>query len=455
MVAPNLIFFAMGTSPQLTGRDFLWRLLSVLLLIAINAFFVTAEFAILSVRRSRISQLVEAGDLQAQNVQSLQLNIKRLLSTTQIGITLSSLALGWIGENTLAGLLKYIIVPQPLNPLLVHTTAMAGAFFLLAYLQIVLGELCPKSLAIIYSEQLARLLGPPSLAIARIFNPFIWILNQSTHYLLGLFGVEYTGQGWYKQVTPEELQLIITTERESTGLEAEERELLNNVFEFSEVLAGEVMVPRTSLVSIPSTVTFATLLNKVAATNHSRYPVTGESLDDIQGIIDFKELAKPLSQGRLTKKSSLQPWLKPVRFVGELTPLSELLPLMQRSRSEMVVVVDEFGGTAGLITFTDLISEIVGDDVELPNSEEVAVQILNDQTFIVEAQMNVEEVNEILELDLPITDDYQTLGGFLLYQFQKIPSQGETLDYGYLSFTVVSAEGQRLQQIRIHSQEIA
>ncbi len=454
MVAPNLIFFAMGTSPQLTGRGILWRLLSVLLLIAINAFFVTAEFAILSVRRSRISQLVEAGDVQAKTVQSLQGSIDRLLSTTQIGITLSSLALGWIGENTLASLLRYIIVPQPLNPILIHTTAMAGAFFLLAYLQIVLGELCPKSLALIYSEQLARLLGPPSLAIARIFNPFIWILNQSTRYLLRLFGVEYTGQGWYKQVTPEELQLIITTERESTGLEAEERELLNNVFEFSEVLAGEVMVPRTSLVSIPSTVTFATLLNQVSATNHSRYPVTGESLDDILGIIDFKELAKPLSQGILTKESFLEPWIKPVRFVQELTPLSELLPLMQRSRSEMVMVVDEFGGTAGLITFTDLISEIIGDDAELPNSEEVAVQILNDQTFIVEAQMDVEEVNEILELNLPIADDYQTLGGFLFYQFQKIPSQGETLHYGYLSFTVVSSEGQRLQQIRIHCQEV-
>ncbi|MGC1245163.1 MAG: hemolysin family protein [Spirulinaceae cyanobacterium] len=454
MVALNLIFFTMGTSPQLTGRDILWRILSVLLLIAINAFFVTAEFSIVSVRRSRISQLVEAGDIPAKTVQSLQRSIYRLLSTTQIGITLSSLALGWIGENTLASLLRYFVVPQPLNPLFIHTLSMAGAFFLLAYLQIVLGELCPKSLALLYSEQLAKLLGPPSLTIARIFNPFIWILNQSTRHLLRLFGVEYTGQGWYKQVTPEELQLIITTERESTGLEAEERELLNNVFEFSEVLVGEIMVPRTSLVSIPSTATFATLLQEVADTNHSRYPVTGESLDDIRGIVDFKELAKPLAQGILTKESSLQSWIKPVRFVQELTPLSELLPLMQRSRSEMVMVVDEFGGTAGLITFTDLISEIIGDDNELPNSEEVAVQILNDQTFIVEAQMDVEEVNEILALDLPLADDYQTLGGFLLYQFQKIPSPGETLHYGYLSFTVVSAEEQRLQQIRIHCQEI-
>ncbi len=455
MVTPNLIFFAVGASPQLTGRDFLWRILSVLLLIIINAFFVTAEFSIVSVRRSRISQLVEAGDIQAKIVQSLQSSIDRLLSTTQIGITLSSLALGWIGENTLASLLRYMVVPQPLNPIFIHTLAMAGAFFLLAYLQIVLGELCPKSLALLYSEQLARLLSPPSLAIARMFNPFIWILNKSTHYLLRLFGVEYTTQGWYQQVTPEELQLIITTERESTGLEAEERELLNNVFEFSEVLAGEVMVPRTSLVSISSKATFASLLREVVTTNHSRYPVTRESLDDICGIIDFKELAKPLAHGELQKESSLKPWIKPVRFVQEVTPLNELLPLMQRSRSEMVVVVDEFGGTAGLITLTDLIAEIIGDDSELPNSEEVAVQILNDQTFIVQAQMSIEEVNEILELDLPITDEYQTLGGFLLYQFQKIPSQGEILHYSELSFTVISSEGQRLQKIRIHCQEVA
>ena len=260
----------------MTARYILLRLLSVLLLIAINAFFVTAEFSIVSVRRSRISQLVEAGDLQAQTVQSLQRSIERLLSTTQLGITLSSLALGWIGESTMAVFVANVIATLPLPPAVIeaiaHSLSVPVAFLLIAYFQIVLGELCPKSVALLYSEKLARFFASPSLVIARVFNPFIWILNQSTHWLLRLVGIKYTGQGWYNRVTPEELQLIITTERESTGLEAEERELLNNVFEFGDVLAVEVMIPRTSITAIPRTAIFETLLKEVGNTGHSRYP---------------------------------------------------------------------------------------------------------------------------------------------------------------------------------------
>ena len=433
------------------------RLLSVLLLIAINAFFVTAEFSMVSVRRSRINQLADAGDVQAKTVQSLQRSIERLLSTTQIGITLSSLALGWIGETTMAVLVAAGIAQLPLPPrvsqVMAHSLAIPITFFLIAYLQIVLGELCPKSVALLYSEQLARFLGPPSLAIARFFNPFIWILNQSTRLLLRLVGVQYTGQGWYNRVTPEELQLIITTERESTGLEAEERELLNNVFEFGDVEAVEVMVPRTSIAAIPYTATFQTLLAEIAQTGHSRYPVMGESLDDIQGIIYFKELAEPLSRGQLTPETPIMHWIRPARFVPESMPLSELLPLMQRSHLAMVMVVDEFGGTAGLVTLKDLIAEIIGDNPEPESTEELPVQILDEHTFLVQAQMDLEEVNELLDLSLPLADEYQTLGGFLLYQFQKIPVQGETLLYKNLDLTVVSAEGPRLHQIRIHRQE--
>ena len=457
MVAPVLGLLFSSQFPSLTLSDILLRLLSVLLLIAINAFFVTAEFSIVSVRRSRINQLVSEGDVQAKTVQDLQRGIERLLSTTQLGITLSSLALGWIGESTMAVLVAMWMsrwpIPDNLRQAIAHSFSIPVAFFLIAYLQIVLGELCPKSVAMLYSEQLARFLGPPSLAIARFFNPFIWILNQSTRWLLRIAGIQYTGQGWYNRVTPEELQLIIATSSESMGLEAEERELLNNVFEFGEVTAGEVMVPRTSIVAIPSTATFQNLLNEIVSSGHSRYPVMEESLDDIRGIIYFKELAEPLAQGSLPPDMSIEPWIRPARFVPEYMPLSELLPLMQRSRRAMVMVVDEFGGTAGLVTIKDLIAEIIGDTQEPENTEELNVQILDEQTFLVQAQMDLEEVNELLNLELPLIDEYQTLGGFLLYQFQKIPVQGETLSYNNLELTVASAEGPRLHQIRIHRLE--
>ena len=441
----------------MTGQDFLIPLFVVFLLIFINAFFVTAEFSIVSVRRSRISQLAKAGDIQAQTVQSLQRSLDRLLSTTQLGITLSSLAIGWIGEQTMAAFIVHLITklpfPEFITKAIAHSFAIPIAFLVLAYLQIVLGELCPKSVALLYPEQLARFFGPPSVVIARIFLPFIWILNQSTRFLLRLIGIEYTGQGWHKQVTSEELQLIIATEKESTGLEAEERELLNNVFEFGDVMAVEVMTPRIRINYLPTEATFHDLLQQVATHQQSRYPVISDSLDDIQGIIDYKDLALPLAEGKINHQTPIKPWVKSVRFVTESTPLNELLSLMQRSQLRMVIVVDEFGGTSGLITFQDLIAEIIGEEQEVTETKEDSLQMIDASSFLVSAQMNLEEVNQLLALDLPVGKDYYTLSGFLLDQWQKIPSQGETLHYQNLDFTVTVVKDNRLYQVLIHRHE--
>lgn len=438
---------------NLTLSGVLARLMAVFLLIVINAFFVAAEFSIVSVRRSRINQLASAGDIQAKTVQSLQRSIDRLLSATQLGITLSSLALGWIGEGTMAVLIAALLIrfplPVELVPTVAHSIALPLAFILIAYLQIVLGELCPKSVALLYPEQLSRVLGAPSMAIARIFNPFIWILNQSTHWLLRLVGIEYTGQGWSSRVTPEELQLIINTSTESPDLEAEERQMLSNVFEFREVSTGEAMIPRTSIVSLPKEATFQQLLNEVVESGHSRYPVIGESLDDVCGVIYFKELAEPLAQGLLTLDSPIEPWIRPARFVPEYLPLTELLQIMQRSGQQMVVVVDEFGGTAGLVTIQDLTTEILGDSHEPEDDSDSEFQVLDEQTFLVQAQMDLEELNDLMDVNLPIVEDYQTVGGFMIYEMQKIPEQGEKFQYQNLEFTLVSVDGPRLQHIQI------
>ena len=453
MTAPIPLVLAVPLQ-ELSFTDVGLRFLSVLLLIAINAFFVTAEFSIVSVRRSRINQLVDAGDVQARTVQSLQRSIDRLLSTTQLGITLSSLALGWIGESTMAVVVAVWLAQLPLPDSWIqpisHSLSTVIAFLMIAYLQIVLGELVPKSLALLYSEEIARFLGPFSLAISRFFNPFIWVLNQSTRLLLRLFGVQYAGQGWYNQVTPEELQLIIATSSESSGLEQEERELLSNVFEFAEVSAESVMVRRSSMITLPIDATVRDLMVEVAESGHSRFPITGESLDDICGFVHLKELAEPLVQGTLNLESPIKSWIQPARFVPEYTSLGELLTLMQRDRHHMVLVVDEFGGTAGLVTIQDLVTQIIGDPPESESDEALSFQVVDENTFLIQAQMDVEEINDRLQLDLPLTDEYQTLGGFLFYQWQKIPQKGETLQYANYELTVVSAEGPRLNEIRVH-----
>ena len=432
----------------------LWlTFVGVLLLIAINAFFVTAEFSIVSVRRSRISKLVKDGDTQAQTVQSLQRSIDRLLSTTQLGITLSSLALGWVGERTVAAsiitITESLSLPNYLSEIISTTAALPLAFILLAYLQIVLGELCPKSVALMYPEKLSRFFGPPSVVIARIFRPFVAILNLSTRLLLKLVGVNYSGRSWYEQVTSEELQLIIATERESVDLKAAERQLLKNVFEFRDDTAEEVMIPRTDIHFLTLTTTFSELLQTIIEKGYSGYPVIGDSLDDIKGIIHYKKLAEPLAQGKLAKDSTIEPWIESVSFIPESTSLNELLSSMQRSHHKMAVVIDEFGGTSGLITLHDLVAEIVGDASNAPETRIEPIQKLDDNTFLVSAQMNLEEVNEQLELNLPLADNYNTLGGFLLEQWQKIPEQGEKLEYESLSFTIAAADSNRLYQILI------
>ena len=438
----------------MSEQNLLLTLIGVFLLIAINAFFVTAEFSIVSVRRSRISQLVRDGDIQAQTVQSLQRSIDRLLSTTQLGITLSSLALGWVGERTIAMSMAIAIektrLPSYISKSVAHSLALPLSFILLAYLQIVLGELCPKSVALMYPERLARFFGPPSVAIARIFSPFVGILNLSTRLLLKLIGVEYSGEGWYEKVTSEELQLIIATERESIGLEAEQRQLLKNVFEFRDDVAEEVMIPRTDIKFLTLDTTFGDLLATVAEYGYSGYPVIGESLDDIRGVIHYKKLSEPLSKGDIDRNSTLESLIEPIGFITESTSLNELLPSMQRSQQKMMIVLDDFGGTSGLITLHDLIAEIVGDAGGDRETGIEAVQKIDDNTFLVSAQMNLEEVNEQLHLALPLANEYNTLGGFLLEQWQKIPRQGEKLQYEDLAFTVTVADSNRLYQILIH-----
>ncbi|CCH98472.1 MAG: HlyC/CorC family transporter [Microcystis aeruginosa K13-05] len=441
------------------NQDLLTRLILVFLLIVLNAFFVAAEFSLVSVRRTRISQLVAAGDVPAQTVQSLQRSLDRLLSTTQLGITLSSLALGWIGESTMTVFVRKLLsfLPFSLNwqNLLSHGFSLCLAFLIVAYLQIVFGELYPKSLALIYAEPMARLLAAPIGVISQIFKPFIGILNQSTRFLLVLTRIPEVDLQRSNRVTCEELQLIISMEGELTGLEAAERKILNNVFQFGEITAAEIMVPHNRLIAIPSTATFQELLLNVVNSGYSCYPVAGDSGDDIRGLIDFKDLALPLAEGQLNLTTPIKPWLKPVRFFPETTPLNELLTVMQESFLKMVIIVDEFGRTAGLLTLKDLIGEILGTFPPSDQSGTLEYQLLDESTFLVQAQMNLEDVNKALNLSLPLADEYQTLAGFILHHWQKIPRVGEQLYYQNLEFTIISKVGPRLEQIKIYRQQLS
>ncbi|WP_370623544.1 hemolysin family protein [cf. Phormidesmis sp. LEGE 11477] len=437
--------------PLLTGTEVAVRLLSVVALILLNAFFVTVEFSIVSARRSRINQLASSGDMQARTVQKLQQKLNSLLSTTQLGITLSSLALGWIGEHTMAALIIHWLTRLPIQTSLAqflsHSIALPLAFLLLAYLQIVLGELCPKSVALSYPEHIARFLGPPSLTIARLLKPFVWLLNQSTSFLLSILGIKDNSTRWHSGVTPEELRLLINTSTEVPALKKGEREILSNVFEFRGATVEEVMVPRTQIAALPQSATFQDLLDEIVRSKHSRYPMTGESLDNILGIINFHKLALPLSRGELLPHSSVEAWITPAKVVPETLPLNDLLTQMQQSAREMVIVVDEYGGTAGLVTFRDLTAKIIGDATDTDSIGKILYQ--DSHTVIFPAQTEIEDVNERLSLTLPTSENYVTLGGFVIFELQKIPQINEQLIYKDLELTVAAAEGPKLTKIKI------
>lgn len=423
------------------------RLIVIMVLIILNAFFVAAEFSIVSVRRSRIDQLAAVGDVQAQTVQSLQQSIDQLLPTTQIGITLASLALGWIGEDTLALILHHWLRNLSIfATVFSHAIALMVAFWTLAYLQIVLGELVPKSLALSYSEQTSRLLGPVSLMVARLFSPVVWLLNLSTQGFLKLVGLQEQRQS-DTQLTSDELQMIISTPTAVLDLDQEEREILNNVFETRDFTVEDIMVPRTQIIGIDNTATWQELLNMVVETGYSQFPLLGDSLDNISGIVDFKAMAEPLAKGQLALATQISPWMKAARVVPVDLPLSDLLSRMQRLNLSMMIVVDNYGGTAGLVTWTDVTAELIGDEDELIPGD---IVYLDDYSVLVPAQMEIDAVNKEFMLSLPTTEDYQTLAGFVINSLQKIPRAGEQLSYGDgLVFTVKAVKGPKLEQIQI------
>lgn len=439
---------------DLAWGDVWISILWVVGLLAVNAFFVAVEFSLVSTRHSRMTQLASEGNLQAQRVRYAQDRLERSLSTTQLGITVASVSLGWIGATqTVQSVCKglaWLRLDQVTGSQGLELISLGLTFGILTYLQLVWGELLPKTLAIVYAEPIALRLVWFNSLLSRILTPIAEWPRITSRLILKAFGVPVReSSSLYSTLTAEELQLLIASS--SGGIEAEERELLTNVIEFGETVASEVMIPRTSVEAVSIGATVNDVLQEVASSRHSRYPVYEESLDHIRGILDIKALMAGLAEGRLTFESGIEDSIQPAHFEHENKLIAELLPEMQQHHRSMIVVVDEFGGTAGLITIKDIVEEIVGTLSDDPNQvdDEPDVEIIDDYTLILQAQLSIEHLREKLGLDIPLHDDYQTLGGFLIYQLQKIPKIGEKLVFEGLELQVIRAEGPRLDRIKV------
>ncbi|WP_040948818.1 hemolysin family protein [Gorillibacterium massiliense] len=428
----------------------MWSILGIVLLVLFNAVFVAAEFALVKIRGTRITQLVNEGNKRAKLAQHVTENLDAYLSACQLGITLASLGLGWVGEPAIAHMIVEPLL-QKLNAseALVHPISLAVAFIVITVLHIVLGELAPKSIAIAKAEGTALWLSGPLMFFYRTAYPAIWVLNGLANLFLKLFRIQPANEQDSGH-TEEEIRILMKESQKSGFINENELQLVENVFDFSDRLAREVMIPRTMMSCLYTDNTFEENLEIIATSGHSRFPLATEDKDYIIGYVMARELYQAaLRQDRdATDLISLK---KDIPYVPESMEVSQVLRVMQRSKVQMVVVADEFGGTAGIITMEDLVEEIFGDIQDELKVEEPDFEQVGDH-YIVDGRLLLEKVNEMFAIDIE-EDEIDTIGGWIFDQLAEQPQVGQTIVYGHIQFEIIEVEQLRIHRIRVREVE--
>ena len=427
------------------------RLLVVALLVVANGFFVSVEFAMVSVRRSRIEHLASQGHASAKLVSQLLQQTDKILAAAQLGITMASLALGWIGEMTLVEFIRPWLgfFPIAVADATAHAVATAIAFAFITALHIVLGEQAPKIYAIRHPEAIAFLTARPILIFERIFRPFIWVLDRASQLALQAVGIrrELTEPGRLHSL--EDLKQQFTEGQKRGLLGRQQEEMLHRVLELTEREVKEVITPRPEIVSLEERQTFADLLNIFKEASHARFPVYRERPENIVGFVAIRDVLKTISEDLHALEKSVGSLMHPIRYVPENKTVSTLFAQMQRDRVPVIAVVNEYSDTVGIVTLDGLAEEIVGqlgDELAEPLYERV-----NAQTIRVDGQMRVEDANQVLGIKLPERDEYQTIAGFIYYQLKHVPQPGEIVQYDHVTLTVDRMKGPRIEKVLIQS----
>ncbi|HUE77186.1 MAG TPA: hemolysin family protein [Longimicrobiales bacterium] len=429
----------------LTIGEIFFRLLIALLLVAANGFFVASEFALVGARRTRIEQLAADGNRRARLAHTIVTHLDHYISATQLGITLASLALGWVGESTLAVIFVAAFdgMPEPFDVLAAHGVAVALAFTLITVMHIVFGELAPKSVALLFPETVSLWTAGPLLVFSRIFTPFIILLNGAANLLLRMMGLRAATE-MERVHRPEEIEMLVDQSYESGLLSKEPVDMIRGVFDLSETAAGEVMTPRTEMVAIPATHTVSEAADAIIDQGHSRLPVYGESLDNVVGVVLAREIWRARRDGII----ELAPLIRPATFVPESKSVEALLRDMQTERIHLAIVVDEFGGTAGLVTLEDLVEEIVGEIAD--EHEEVHEEILEiaDGGALLSGTVSVVEINERYGLELP-EQDYTTVAGYTMGRLGRLARPGDEVRFDGGRLRVLAMDGRRVLRMAL------
>lgn len=424
------------------------NLLLVVVLVLLNGFFVAAEFALVKVRTTRLTQLAAEGSKKAGYALRISRRLDAYLSATQLGITLASLGLGWVGEPAISHL-----IVEPLlfrigiaDETVVTTASVVVGFLAITFLHIVIGELAPKSLAIQKSEGVSLWLSAPLLFFYTIFSPAILLLNGAANALLKLIGIRPASEHDSAH-SEEELRLLVSQSAKSGIIDDNEMKLVGNVFDFSELLAREVMLPRTDMDCLYTARSFEENRDTIYRTKHTRYPVAVEEKDQIIGFVHIADLLTSNREGTVGEGGQLRKLLRPVLTVPEAMEISRVLQLMQAEHSQLAIVMDEYGGTAGMLTTEMIVEEIVGkihDEFDVAEPDAIIVE---DGVTKVGGRMLIDDLNRLLHLDLK-HDDVDTIGGWLFSRLDGNPERGKKIVYSEYTFEV--AECRRLRVLRVH-----
>ncbi len=429
------------------------QILLVFFLVFANGFFVASEFALVGVRRSRIETLARAGDKRAKRLLGLVDNLNAYISATQLGITLASLALGWIGEPVIAHLLE-IPLHGLVSDTVLHTISFTIAFSIITFLHIVLGELAPKTLALERAEKTALAIALPMLVFYKTFRWPIRLLDWAGTRTVRLFGLHPSGDH-ASIYTEEELRHLVDISRQSGHLKEEEQKLINSVLNFSDAEVREAMIPRTSVDAISITATLEEAKNAFRGLGYSRLPVYRDNRDDVVGILFRRDLEPFLEQSNYDG-FDLQQLLHPPQFIPATAPLGTALKHMQASHTHIAVVVDEHGGMEGIVTLEDLLEEIVGE-INDEFDEETRAQIIKEPagTYLLSGMLTVRDANRRLQLELPEEGGYTTLAGFLMAQAGKLLQVGDVVKYEGKHFVVERLDRRRIRRVRLTLPESA
>lgn len=455
-ISPLLLFFADASVP-IEPPDPFWsslKVLSVIFLVLGNGFFVAAEFALVGVRKSRIESLAVEGDKAAVRLVGMLNNLNAYISATQLGITLSSLGLGWIGEPAVAALLDPLLAWigsvtglafLSSGPVL-HTISFAIAFSLITFLHIVFGELAPKTAALELAERVSFFVAVPLQIFYKVFYYPIRLLDWAGTKTVRLFGLHPSGEHG-SSYTEDEIRQLVNVSQASGHLNEEERRLINKVFEFSETTVKEAMIPRTEVVAVSENSSLTEIAKLFGESGFSRLPVVRDSLDDIAGVIHSKDLVGYVNRPKSFRLADIM--IKP-NYVVDTARLEDVLRQMQTEKFHFGFVVDEHGGIEGIITLEDLLEEIVGD-ISDEHDEEVNEQIDEqpDGTCLLDGGLAVRDLNRRLDLNVPVSEGYTTIAGFLMSEAGQILSVGQSVPFNGHLFTVEQVDKHRVVQVRL------